>query len=166
MPKLKNQPMYLATGADSWLRNRLQCPLPVVQLKVWKVFSPMVEIDFVYGGNTAQAGGSSLSDICDCLLNIFAATNHIWRSEDTPRSAVVTKFTNTVINTVRESSLQWDKGFMLYKELHYNIYIDNTLIWCHYETFETQRLISRSLACVEWRKNGFWWAKVIGSVPL
>ena len=32
-----------------------------------------------------------------------------------------------------------------------------------YKTFETQRLISRSLACVEWRNNGFWRAKVIGS---
>ena len=67
---------------------------------------------------------------------------------------------------VRESSTQWDKGFIPYKEFHYNIYIDNTLKWCHYETIETQRLISRSLTCVEWRNNGFWWAKVIGSVPL
>ena len=67
---------------------------------------------------------------------------------------------------VSESSTQWDKDFMPYKEFDYNIYIDGTLIWCYYETFETQRLISRSLVCVEWRNNGLWWAKVIGSVPL
>ena len=61
---------------------------------------------------------------------------------------------------------QWDKGFMPYDEFNYNIYIENTLIWCHFETFETQRLISRNLACVEWRNNGFCWAKIIGNVPL
>ena len=69
-------------------------------------------------------------------------------------------------DTIRDSSTQWDKGFMSYKEFHYNIYIDNTLIWCNYETFETQRLISRSLAYLEWRNNCFWWAKFIGSIPL
>ena len=67
---------------------------------------------------------------------------------------------------ITESSTQWNKGFMPYGEFHYNIYINNTLILCHYETFETERLISRSLACVEWRNNGFCWANVIGSVSL
>ena len=55
--------------------------------------------------------------------------------------------------TFRESSTQWDKGFMRYEEFHYNIYIHNNWMWCYYESFETQRLICRSLACVEWRKQ-------------
>ena len=61
---------------------------------------------------------------------------------------------------------QRDKSFMPYGEFHYNIYADNTWMWYHYETFETPRLVSRSLTCVQWRNNCFWWAKVIGSVPL
>ena len=65
---------------------------------------------------------------------------------------------------IRESSTQWDQGSMPYKKFDYNIYI--TLIWWHYDTFETQRLISRSLVYVEWRKNSFSWGKVIRSVPL
>ena len=63
------------------------------------------------------------------------------------------------IQHIRESSIQWDKGFMSSKEFHYNIYVVNTLMWCHYETFETQRLISRSLACTGWRNNCFFISK-------
>ena len=73
---------------------------------------------------------------------------------------------------IRESSTQWEsvhsetKTLCPMRNFILIFYIDNTLIWCHYETFETQRLISRSLACVELRNNGFHWAKVSENVPL
>ena len=37
----------------------------------------------------------------------------------------------TFLSPLRENSTQWEKGFMPYKEFHYSIYTDNTLI-CHY----------------------------------
>ena len=47
-------------------------------------------------------------------------------------------------------------------QIYIHTYFDKIPLW----NFETQRLISRSLACVQWRKNDFLWTKVIASVPL
>ena len=108
-----------------------------------------------------------------CFRAVMPSLETLAVTEDTFDKQGKMKFSFSLITRthvlsihIRESSTQWDKGFIPYKEFHYNIYIDNTLVWCHYETFKAQRLIGISLACVELINNGFWWAEVIGSVTL
>ena len=63
---------------------------------------------------------------------------------------------------------QWDKGFIPCKEFHYNIFIDNTLIWCHYETLKHKGWSVEAWLVQNKGKMFFFflWVKVTGSVPL